>query len=95
MPVRITVMPNTKNSLNASGNVSLTTQDIVYVDATAAPYTVTLPAAAGYKGKTKEIIKIDASVNTVTVTDGSVTFILYVQGEFISVTSSGTAWWQS
>lgn len=72
--------------------------DIVLADATAAAFTVTLPAPTS--GHTVRVKKIDASTNAVTVDgagtdviDDAATFALATQYDAIQVVADGTKWW--
>jgi hypothetical protein len=64
------------------------------VDATAGNQTVTLPS-----GGSVSIVKTDASANTVTIQPvggqtiaGAADYVLYLQGESVSMSISGTTW---
>jgi len=70
------------------------------IDATAAARTVTLQLAADAKWREITVKKTDASVNTVTIDasgaetiDGSLTIVLTVQYQSITVQSDGISWW--
>lgn len=67
----------------------------ILADATSAGFTITMPSTsglpAGYKVK---VMKSDAGVNTVVVTDGSTPISLYFQGETVEFQWTGSAWIQ-
>jgi len=72
----------------------------IFVDASVAPVTVTLPAAADNAGRTLTVKKIDASANAVTLDgtgaetiDGAATKSLATQYYALTVTCNGTTWW--
>lgn len=72
----------------------------VLADATTAPFTVTLPAAAAAAGRRYVVKKIDASANAVTVAadgadllDGASTVALPAQWDAITFQSDGTHWY--
>lgn len=72
---------------------------VVLADATSAPFSVGLPAAASNDGRTITIKKTDASANAVTVDpngsetiDGATTYSLPTQNKFVTVTCDGTGW---
>lgn len=81
-------------------NLTLTEQDdIVYVDATSAAITITLPDVRRFWGFPFNVKKVDASANVVTVDagattiDGAATFPLTVQYQSVTLISDGTEWW--
>lgn len=72
----------------------------VFGDATAGAITITLPPAFGNTGRQITIKKIDASANYVTVDgngaetiEGSASYDLTVQGEYLTVACDGSGWW--
>jgi len=72
----------------------------VLCNATAAAFTVTLPASANSKYQIYEIKKIDSTGNAVTVDanasetiDGDLTKSLNLQNESITIQSNGTSWY--
>lgn len=72
--------------------------EIIFADATAAAFAVTLPAPTS--GHTVRVKKIDASTNAVTVDgagtdviDDAATFTLANQYDAIQVVADGTKWW--
>jgi uncharacterized protein YaiE (UPF0345 family) len=79
---------------------TITAADYTLVcDATAAGFTVTLPAAATNTGRIFNIKKVDSSVNAVTIDgngaetiDGAATLAITTQWTSIKVQSTGTAW---
>lgn len=69
-------------------------------DATAAAFTVTLPAAASSTGRIYNIKKIDVSVNAVTIDanaseliDGALTKVISAQWASATIHCNGTAWY--
>ena len=73
---------------------------VLLCDAVLRPFTATLPAAAGNKGKLYHIKKIDTTDNTVTIDgkdddliDGAATALLTAQYESITIASSGSRWY--
>jgi hypothetical protein len=79
---------------------TITAADYTLVcDATAAGFTVTLPAAATNTGRIFNIKKVDSSVNAVTIDgngaetiDGAATLAITTQWTSIKVQCTGTAW---
>jgi hypothetical protein len=76
-------------------------EDGVYGDATAGAFSVTLPKAALFEGRSFIITKIDASANAVTVDgdgaetiSGAATVALGVQWQSTTVLSNGSNWIQ-
>jgi len=72
----------------------------VLCDATAAAFTVTLPAAANSKYQIYEIKKIDSTGNAILIDgnaaetiDGDTTKSLNLQNESITIQSNGTSWY--
>jgi hypothetical protein len=73
--------------------------DVVLVDTTAAVRTITLPAAASYKGMLYTIVRITAGANAVTV-DGNASetinavanYSLSAQWKHVTVVSDGANW---
>lgn len=72
---------------------------VILVDATAGPFTVTLPSAVGKKGQQPLTVKrMNAAANVVTVgsvsgtIDGGVTTTLNTQYQAITVVSDGSQW---
>ncbi|CAB4190131.1 hypothetical protein UFOVP1288_39 [uncultured Caudovirales phage] len=72
----------------------------IFVNATTAPVTVSLPAAADNSGRTLTVKKIDSSGNAVTLDgngaetiDGAATKALATQYYALTVTCDGTTWW--
>jgi hypothetical protein len=68
-------------------------------DATAAAFTITLPAVAACPGRIYNIKKIDSSVNAVTIDgnvsetiDGALTKVLSAQWESVTIQNNGTSW---
>lgn len=81
-----------------SSDIGLYTNTILLVDATAAPVTISLPAAD--IGLHFVIKKIDSSANVVTVDgdasetiDGLTTKTLTSQYDVVDIVSDGTEWW--
>jgi hypothetical protein len=73
---------------------------IILVDSTSGAVTITLPAAASYKGRHYYIKKIDSSVNAVTIDgngsetiDDQLTAVITVQYTSLTIFSDGTEWW--
>jgi hypothetical protein len=86
------------NSYSSTPVAITSANDVVIVDATAAPATVNLPTAASVVGLQLDIKKVDAT-NNVTVQangaetiDGSNTATLTSQYESITIVSDGTEW---
>jgi hypothetical protein len=72
---------------------------IILCDATSAAFSITLPTAVGNTDKFYYIKKTDVSVNAVTVDgagteeiDGSLTFVLNTQYDFVVIVSDGANW---
>lgn len=93
-----TVLISVFNSLSADTTLS-SLHRTVFVDATGASRTITLPTAVGISGKEYIIKKIDSSINTVTIgttssqtIDGAATQILLVQYAVLRVISDGANW---
>ncbi len=71
------------------------TDDVIYADATAGPFTVTLLPAAQAQFLTVTIIKIDASANAVTIggtLSGALNPTLATQYKSKTVNTNGIAW---
>ena len=73
---------------------------VILSSATAASFTINLPAAADVSGQVYHIKKIDSSANTITVDangsetiDGATTAVLTTQYESIQIVCDGTEWW--
>lgn len=73
---------------------------VIWVDASAAPRTITLPTAVGNPHKPFVVKKIDATANAVTVDangaetiDGALTYVMTVQYTSITIVSDNTQWW--
>lgn len=83
-----------------TANTTLSYNDgVAFVNANAGAVTITLPAAANYKGKYYSIKKTDASANVVTITcsgsdtiDGFASQYLFMPYEHLCVMSDGTVW---
>jgi hypothetical protein len=74
-------------------------ESLVLADAAGGAITVTLPAAAQYKGFQFIVQKTDSSVNAVTLDgnaaetiNGAATFVLGAQYECVTIVSNGTGW---
>jgi len=72
---------------------------LLLVSASAAPVTVTLPAASGQANRTLRIKKTDGTANAVTIDanasetiDGALTQTLTAQWQVLSLTCDGSAW---
>lgn len=86
-------------SKSANYTLTLASDHAALCDATSGAFAVTLPAAATVSGIEYVIKKIDAGANAVTLTgieaetiDGSNTYALTAQWQFVRVQSNGTAW---
>ena len=73
--------------------------DVILGDATVAAFTVILPPADLYEGRTFVVKKIDVSANAVTIDanaaetiDGALTQVLAAQWAFKRMVSNGTGW---
>lgn len=76
-----------------------TAVSVILCNATTAAFTVTLPTAVGFTGLEYTIKKTDSSANAVTVAttssqtiDGSTTYSLPTQYNFVTVVSDGANW---
>ena len=83
-----------------SASYNAGTKQVILADATAANVNIDLPVSSGALDVVYIIKKIDATVNTVTVTangaetiDGSNTVVLTTQYEKVSIICDGTAWY--
>jgi hypothetical protein len=81
-----------------TGDITLGDENLVFIDATSADVTVTLPALAKSIGRAYWIKRIDSSSNTVTVDgdgsetiDGETTQILF-EYDCMAISPSGTEW---
>jgi hypothetical protein len=72
---------------------TLITDDVVEMDATAGNKNVTLLAASSAKFKRQTIVKTDSSTHKVTISDGTLTKVLYGKYNSITVFSNGSAWY--
>lgn len=82
-----------------SAYTATTSVSTILCNATSAAFTVTLPTAVGATGQIYTIKKTDSSANAVTVgttssqtIDGSTTYLLSTQYNFVVVTSDGANW---
>lgn len=87
------------NSITSATNLD-STYYTVLCDATGGVFTVTLPTAVGISGRIYNIKKIDSTGNVVTVDgtasetiDGSLTKLLNLYNESITIQSNGTNWY--
>ncbi len=76
------------------------TEQVIFVDATSAAVTITLPAVASSKDRFYFIKKIDSSANAVTIDgagsetiDGQTTIDITTQNGTLLVISIGTVWY--
>lgn len=75
------------------------TYNLVLVDASLGPVTITLPAANNYEGHSFHIKKVDATANAVTIVptgdliDGAASQVITTQYDSVSVTSDANDWW--
>lgn len=91
----------TRSIVTITSDTTLTLgSDVVLVDASSGPVTVTLLPAANQTGEQVDIKKIDSSGNSVTVNgvtsetiDDGLTAVLTVQYEALTVVSDGTEYW--
>lgn len=72
---------------------------LVSADATGGAYTITLPAAALYEGRSFSFLKIDATASDVTIDgnasetiNGVTTYLMKGFGSYVSITSDGSNW---
>ena len=99
---RLTAATSSNNPITTvSTNTTLTTSNYtVLVDATAGPWTITLPAAASSTGHQFNIKKIDNIANVVVdgngaeTIDGAATVTLATQWSSVNIQSNGTAWFK-
>jgi len=80
-----------------SGPYSVGTEQVVLVDATTGPITVTMPLTADRLGNDIQVQKIDSSANTVTVSrtggetiDGAITQVLALEGDALWLVADPT-----
>lgn len=91
----------TFSSQTITTNITLSSSDdVVLVDATVGPVTVTLAPAADRQGLKVSVKKVDSSANAVTVAangsetiDGAATKDLASQYDNLTAASDGTTWW--
>jgi len=83
--------------VTAAGPYVVGTEQVVLVDATAGPVTVTMPLTTTRLGNDVQVQKIDASANAVTVTrsgaetiDGAVSQVLALQGDALWLVADPT-----
>jgi len=83
----------------SSDYTAAATDEIIYVDCTSGPVTITLPTAVGVAGKVYTIKKVDSTTNILTVAttssqtiDGSTTQTTDMQYTAISMNSDGANW---
>lgn len=88
-----------ETTIASAAYTALETDSVILADATSAAFTVTLPTAVSVNGKILIIKKTDASANAVTVDgagsetiDGSTTFTLAAQYDFVQIKSDGSNW---
>jgi hypothetical protein len=86
------------NSFTGDVGIGDESQGIFLVDADGAPRTVTLPSAL--YGLRITVKKVDAAADALTLEtpdaaliDGSATYLLEAQNDFVSLISDGTNWW--
>ena len=79
----------------AADYAAVVLDDFIEIDTTGVARTVTLPApgTSGWKSKKLTITKTSSDANTVTVTDGTFSQILYAQYESVTVFCNGTVWY--
>lgn len=83
-----------------TANYTITIEDdVVLVDTTSGPLTISLPVAANCNGLSVLVKKISSDVNSVTIDgngtetiDGELTEMLAVQWQLVRMKSNGTAW---
>ncbi len=88
------------NVVTKTGDYTITTtDDVILADASSGAFTVTLPTAAGIKGRVYDTKKTDSSGNTVTLDgngsetiDGATTQVIKAQYTTITVFSDGSNW---
>ena len=93
--ILVTVTTVTSTPYSATSGVA----GVLLVNAASAAITINLPAASGNSGLIFYIKKTDATANIVTIDpnstetiDGSSTYVLSTQNEFIQVACNGRAW---
>lgn len=89
------VAPTTGRSVVAATTI-LVTDDVIYCDATDAPFTVTLLPAAQCQFLKISIIKTDASANAVTIggtVSGALNPTLATQYKSKTIVNNGSAWY--
>lgn len=94
--------PNHRGQKTISGGgtyIVQSTDEILYVDATAGNTTLTLPDAVGAKDMNLQVKKIDSTQNTVTLSpvnsqkiDQVTSMIIYNQNDLVEINSDGTNW---
>jgi len=85
---------------SVTANYTATASDrVILCDATSNSMTVSLPSASGITGRVYTIKKVDSSANTVTIDpngtetiDGSSTYSLSSQWDFVTIVSDGSNW---
>ena len=71
---------------------ALTSDWLISVDATSASRTVTLYAASGNNNRLVSVCKVDTSVNTVVISDGTTLATIYAPEACVQMMSNGSAW---
>lgn len=88
----------TLDVVNLTGNYTGTSTDNIFLlDATSAPFTVTMPNVSTVSGRAYLFKKLDNTANAVTVTgnatfDGSLSYQVTGQYSYSSLVSDGTKW---
>ena len=89
MPVIVGIAERVK--IITSNYTALITDDTIFANAASGAITITLPSAAGQKGKELTIIKQDATLNKVTVAGGVGS--LYLINDNFKFISNGSSWY--
>ncbi len=98
----LTVSKDEDTITSKSATYTATQEDDFILVSAGSSWVLTLPAAAGCKGKVYTIVKIDATAFTVTIDgnasetiDGEVSTILESQYQAIKIVSDGTSWYSA
>lgn len=89
------VGPQYNSAFSANGDYTVGDTDYsIFANASAGNLTITIPAAGGVgtEGRILNVKKTDGTGNTVTVTDGTTTFVISIPGTSLQMQCHGSVW---